>query len=293
MPYSMTGYGRFVEKNELYSVTIELRSVNHRFLDFSFRLPKKYLWLEESCSKVLKSFFRRGKIDAFLQINSHIEEAGQRIGLDRALLEQYISNLKAVKKEYKITGRIKLKDLLQIPDLFVFSEPDEDEEAVKEFVLATMEKAAENLLTMRKNEGDIISQDLSARIEKLKGLMAEVEAVSHELPALYKEKLSTRLQELTSETIIDENRLAAEILLYVDRSAITEEIVRFQSHLEQFAQTLQVSEPIGRKLDFITQELHRETNTIAAKSGELSISHNVVEIKAEIEKIREQVQNLE
>jgi uncharacterized protein (TIGR00255 family) len=148
---------------------------------------------------------------------------------------------------------------------------------------------------MRKNEGEIISRDLKERLAKLEKEIKKIATIAHELPGVYREKITQRLQELSPEAmeVIDEHRLAAEILLYVDRSAITEEIVRFQSHLRQFADTLEANEPIGRKLDFLTQELHREANTIAAKSSELTISHNVVEIKAEIEKIREQVQNIE
>lgn len=295
MPFSMTGYGRCVDKHGNYTVTIELRSVNHRFLDISFRLPKNYLWLEEHCAKVLKGLFSRGKIDVFIQVKTNTEEGELQAKLNKSMLVQYLSGLNHVKKEYRIPGRISLSDLLRIPDLFTYAEPEEDEETVKELVLRGMKQAAQELLAMRKNEGEIVSRDLAERIVKLETEMKKIAAIAHELPGLYREKITQRLQELSPEAmeVIDEHRLAAEILLYVDRSAITEEIVRFQSHLRQFADTLEANEPIGRKLDFLTQELHREANTIAAKSSELTISHNVVEIKAEIEKIREQVQNIE
>lgn len=295
MPFSMTGYGRSLDKQGDYTVTIELRSVNHRFLDISFRLPKNYLWLEEHCAKVLKGFFSRGKIDVFVQIKKNTGEAESCVTLNKSLLREYLSSLKHIKREYKIPGRIRLADLLRIPDLFIYAEQEEDQETIKEVVLRGMEQAARELLAMREKEGEIIFGDLAKRIAKLEREIEKIASIAHELPGLYREKITQRLQELSPEAmeVIDEHRLAAEILLYVDRSDITEEIVRFRSHLRQFADTLKMTEPIGRKLDFLTQELHREANTIASKSSELTISHNVVEIKAEIEKIREQVQNIE
>lgn len=295
MPFSMTGYGRCLDKQGDYTVIIELRSVNHRFLDIYFHLPKNYLWLEEHCAKLLKKFFNRGKIDVYIQLKKNSGEAESCVTLNKALLREYLSSLEQIKREYKIPGRIHLEDLLRIPDLFVCAEPEENREKVKEVVLRGLEQAAQELLAMREKEGEIISGDLTKRIAKLKEEIEQIASVAHELPGLYRDKIIQRLQELSPEAteVIDEHRLAAEILLYVDRSAITEEIVRFRSHLRQFADTLKLAEPIGRKLDFLTQELHREANTIAAKSTELTISHNVVEIKAEIEKIREQVQNIE
>ena len=294
MPCSMTGYGRFCleDHNSNYTVTAEMRSVNHRFLDLSIHLPKNYSWLEADLIKILKLYFQRGKIDLYVSIENVADHNHWQLEFNRELLVGYLKNFKQIKNEFKLSGKIRMEQLLLIPELFVIKE-NIDEEAIKKAVLKAAQGAAEELLLMREKEGEIITSDLIKRITFLQETIGKIQELASGLPNLYREKLSQNIKEVLGEVEIDENRLATEVLFYVDRSSITEEIVRFKSHLEQFLSTLSTKGSIGRKLNFITQELHREANTIASKTVDLSISEYIVDIKTEIEKIREQVQNIE
>ena len=285
MPFSMTGYGRFrLEDCSNFNITAEIRSVNHRFLDLSIRLPKNLSWLEESLTKIIKPLFQRGKIDLYVSIEHNTD--------DRGLLTEYLAQFKQIKTQFKLPGRIRMEQLFMIPDLFIKRE-EVDEEALKQAACSVVQGAAQELLLMRQKEGEIIAADLKKRINKLDQKIKEIQELASELPTLCQEKLHKVVSELLGEVEIDEHRLAAEVLFHVERSSITEEIVRFKSHLEQFQSTLLATGSIGRKLDFITQELHREINTIASKTADMSISGYIVDIKSEIEKIREQVQNIE
>lgn len=293
MLFSMTGYGRGSAENNQQIVSSEIRSVNHRFLDISVRLPKNYIWLEESCVRTLKSLFGRGRLDCFIQIRQKPEVNLGEVRINQGLLREYLRSFKEIKRMYRLPGRLRLEHLLTIPELFISVEPEEDRETLEALVSSALQKAAQELLEMRKREGEIISGDLISRVETLGREISGIEKVAQELPAIYRRKITKLLNEVIGENSYDENRLSTEVVLYAERSTITEEIVRFKSHLEQFKATMELREPIGRKLDFLTQELHREINTIASKTSDLTISHHVVEIKTEIEKIREQIQNIE
>ncbi|NLW55762.1 MAG: YicC family protein [Firmicutes bacterium] len=293
MPFSMTGYGRFkLEDDSGFNITVEIKSVNHRFLDLSFRLPKNYLWLEESLVKVIKPHFQRGRIDVFVSIEHQFTEQSAQLTVNRGLLTAYLQQFKQLKKEFKLPGKIRMEQLLMLPELFTMKE-EINEEALQQAACKALQGAAEALLEMRRKEGEMIAADLSARLDLLTRNIEEIQELASALPSLYQEKLQSAARELLGEIEVDEQKLATEVLFYVERSAITEEIVRFKSHLAQFRSTLQTTGSIGRKLDFITQELHREINTIAAKTTDLSISQYIVNMKTEIEKIREQVQNIE
>lgn len=293
MPFSMTGYGRFkLEDDPNYLVSVEIRSVNHRFFDLSVRLPKNYSWLEESINKQIRPLIYRGKIDLYLAIEERSENRGCRLEIDQKVLADYLRELKQVQKQFRIPGKIGLEQVLQIPDLFVKKE-EVNEEALEKAVVKAVQGAVHELLAMRRREGENIAADLEARVERLSQTIAEIQKLSAALPNLYREKLTKAVHELLAEVEFDEHRLAMEVLFYVERSSITEEITRFKSHLEQFLSTLKAQGSIGKKLDFICQELNREINTIAAKTSELAISRYIVEVKSEIENIREQVQNIE
>ena len=293
MPFSMTGFGRFkLENDPNYLITVEIRSVNHRFLDLSVRLPKNYSWLEENIIKLVRPLVRRGKIDLYLVIEERPENHSCRLEIDQRLLADYLRESDLVRRKFRIPGKIRMEQVLLIPDLFV-KKAEVNEEALEKAVGQAVQGAVQQLLSMRKREGETIAADLKARICRLQQAIEEIEALASELPNLYREKLTKAVNELLAEVEIDEHRLAMEVLFYVERSSITEEITRFKSHLEQFLSTLIPSAPIGKKLDFISQELHREINTIAAKTSEYSISRYIVEVKSEIENIREQVQNIE
>ena len=293
MPFSMTGYGRFrLEDDPSYIITVEIRSVNHRFFDVSIRLPKNYSWLEEKIVKQIKPLLQRGKVDLFIAIEERPKNPHCRLEIDQRLLADYLHEVKRVQKQFRLPGKIGMEQVLLIPDLFVKKE-EVNEEALENAVVQAVQGAAERLLAMRKKEGEIIAADLKARIHRLEQAIADIEGLASELPSIYQEKLTKVVNELLGKVDWDEHRLAMEVLFYVERSSITEEITRFKSHLEQFLSTINTQGPIGKKLDFIAQELHREINTIAAKTTELSVSRYIVEVKSEVENIREQVQNIE
>ncbi len=294
MPFSMTGYGRYSTEDAFYKAEVEIRSLNHRFLDISVRLPSKYLWLEVECTQVLKEFFQRGKVEARVQLAPKPEAAAPKVVLMEDLVRQYLDRLNEAKKRFRLAGRPRIEHLLMIPGGFFLAESGEDDEkALGDLVLTAVKEAARRLLAMREKEGAALASDLAHRVQILQERIDEVQAVAGDLPALYREKLTGRLQELANEAVIDENRLATEVVYYAERADITEEITRFKSHLQQFSATLSLAGPIGRKLDFLSQELLREVNTIASKASDLSISRQVVDIKTEIDKIKEQVQNIE
>ncbi|HEY8392319.1 MAG TPA: YicC/YloC family endoribonuclease [Capillibacterium sp.] len=293
MPYSMTGFGRFkLENDPNYLITAEIRSVNHRFFDLSVRLPKNYTWLEQSIVQQVRPLLQRGKIDLSLVIEERPDYQNCRLEIDQALLAAYLREFELIRRKFRIPGKIRMEQLFFIPDLFI-KKAGADEEALEKAVGQAVYGAVQQLLAMRKREGENIAADLKARIHHLQQTIGEIAALASGLPAFYREKLTQTLKNLLAEVEIDEHRLAMEVLFYVERSSITEEITRFKSHLEQFLSTLDTSGPVGKKLDFIAQELHREINTIAAKTSEYSISQYIVEVKSEIENIREQVQNIE
>ncbi|NLY89783.1 MAG: YicC family protein [Firmicutes bacterium] len=294
MPFSMTGYGRYSTEDALYKTTVEVRSLNHRFLDISVRLPSPYLWLEVECVRVLKEFFRRGRIEARIQLEPKPEVSAPQVVMADNLVRQYLNRLNEARKRFRLAGRLRIEHLLMIPEgFFLVESGKDDEKALGDLVLTAIKEAARRLLEMREKEGTALASDLSRRIRILQERIEEIRAVAGNLPAVYREKLTGRLKELADGVVIDENRLAAEVVYYAERADITEEITRFNSHLQQFTTTLSLAGPIGRKLDFLSQELLREVNTIAAKASDLSICQQVVEIKTEIEKIKEQVQNIE
>lgn len=293
MPFSMTGYGRFkLEDDPNYLVSVEARSVNHRFFDLTVRLPKNYSWLEESINKQVRPVIQRGKLDLYVAIEERPENRSCRLAIDRKVLADYLHEVNQVRKEFRIPGKIGIEQILQIPDLFVKKE-EVNEEALEKAVVNAVQGAVQQLLAMRQREGENLAADLKTRIQRLSQTIEEIERLAATLPNLYREKLTKAVHDILAEVEFDEHRLAMEVLFYVERSSITEELTRFKSHLEQFLSTLMVTGAIGKKLDFICQELNREINTIAAKTSELSISRYIVEVKSEIENIREQVQNIE
>lgn len=294
MPFSMTGYGRHCTEDAFYKITVEIRSLNHRFLDISVRLPSKYLWLEVECAQVLKEYFRRGKIEVRIQLEPKPEASAPKVEMAENLVGQYLDRIKTAKKRFRLAGRLRVEHLLMIPESFFLVESGKDDEkALGDLVLTAVKEAVGRLLEMREKEGAALSSDLTRRIRMLQERIEEIQAVAHNLPAVYREKITNMFKEMANEAVVDENRLATEVLYYTERADITEEITRLKSHLEQFAATLSLAAPIGRKLDFISQELLREINTIASKASDLSISRQVVDIKTEIDKIKEQVQNIE
>lgn len=292
MAMSMTGFGRGTAEDTKYHLTIEAKSVNHRYLETYIRTPRSYHWLEDRIRQVFQGAFSRGKFEIHVQIRMQSKEI-QNIRVNYPLLEGYLKSLGEIRERFNVGGEIRMEHLLQLEGVF---QPEEDENETEQ-ILKLTESAAQNAISalkeMRKTEGMALANDIDNRLAHLSEELASIDGQAGNLPSIYREKLQKRIGEMLTGQNVDENRLALEVVLYTDRAAIDEEIVRFRSHIQQFRQTVFKNDPIGRRLDFLLQELNREVNTIGSKAGDLAISHSVVEIKTEIEKIREQIQNIE
>jgi len=292
--YSMTGYGRAEENGDNYSVRVELKSVNHRFADVSVKMPKEYYSLEERIRKNIVSRVSRGRVDAYLSV----ERTGQgekNLRVDRDLAFAYYSSLEGLKAELNLGGQVDINQLAMMPEIFSLEEEQADIEEVWVLMEKALLGALESLLSMRRQEGETLVKDLLKRAELIREYTQEIEERAPLVVEEYRFKLRERLNELLrdSEATVDEVRLASEIAIYADRSSITEEIVRLYSHLDFLAETLAEDGPVGRKLEFILQEINREANTIGSKAQDASMGQKVVSIKSELEKIREQSQNIE
>lgn len=288
----MTGYGRGESEGEGIRCIIELFSVNHRFCDISVRLPKNLLALEVRIRDYLRARIRRGKISVVVSFR-YLEGYIPEIMLNRPLAKRYYEMLNELKDELKLLDEIRLDILMKLPDLFKVTEITEDVEKIWPLVEKALAEAVSGMMEMREREGAFLAKDLKERLRSLFSLSEEVERRCLELREAIPQKLRERVEEILRDVSVDEDRLLAEIALFQERKDATEEIVRFRSHLEQFSKMLDKGSPIGRKMDFLIQEMLREINTLSSKAGEVEISRLVVEMKAELERIREQVQNIE
>lgn len=290
--HSMSGFGSCRCAREGYEISIEIKTVNHRYFDFNARMPKNLMKFEEDIRKCVQGHIARGRVDVFVSFaNRH--PGAKRVILDETLLGAYLDKLREMGRNRKLKNDVTVMQMARLPEILSVEEEHEDEDFLRNLVTEAAEGALASLLQMRKAEGETISRDIASRLEtvvKLADKAGErVSAVRDE----YAEKLRARIIELLRETVVDEARLSAEVAFYADRCDITEEVVRLKSHITQLRKLLVSAEPQGRKADFLTQELHRETNTMGSKSADIVIAEAVIEAKAEIEKIREQVQNLE
>lgn len=290
---SMTGYGRGTAFLDGREITIEARSVNHRFLDISFRMPRTLSFLEDALRKQLQQRLDRGHVDLFVTY-SNLREDARELRVNEALIHGYQGALSHVQQITGAQDDMRLSAWIRLPDVLSVSERQEDEDAVRALALQALDGALEGLIAMRREEGRILTQDLTARAEQILSICAEIEVRAPVVVDEYRRKLAQRITELLqSDTPIDPDRLAVEVAVFADRANITEEIVRLKSHVEQFMATLASDKPVGRKLDFIVQEMNREANTIGSKASDRKIASCVVDLKSEIEKVREQVQNIE
>lgn len=289
---SMTGYGRAVRTGGDLEITAEIRSVNNRYLDCNIKLPRLYGYAEDPIKQRIKSRVNRGKVDVFLTVN-HIGGAEVSVSLNRPVLEGYLAAMKAMAAAYDVRDDISVSTLSRLPEVFLVDKPEEDEEAVTAALLEAVDAALEQFEAMRITEGAALEADIRSRGETILERVAQVEARSPQTVAEYRGRLLVKMQEVLSGAALDEGRILTEAALYADKVAVDEETVRLRSHLKQLSAMLKTGGPIGRKLDFLLQEMNRETNTIGSKCADLSISEIVVEMKAELEKIREQIQNVE
>lgn len=292
MVSSMTGYGRGEALGEGKQITIEIKSVNHRFLETVVRLPRQYSPLEEKVKKLIQEQVSRGRVELFCNFKE-TGETKRIVKVDKDLAVSYDSALEDLAKSLHISYATDLYRLVELPEVIKVEENEENLDALWLVVQKALVEALEHFTVMRREEGSRLRIDLIHRLDKIAQFSKDIEARQPQTIIEHQEKLTRRISELLAEIPLDENRLANEVAVFADRVSITEELVRLASHLEQFKSSLDKSEPVGRKLDFLTQELNREVNTIASKANDLEIGKIVVEIKSEIEKIREQVQNLE
>ena len=291
MAKSMTGFGRGTALADGRKVSVELKSVNHRFLDLGFRLPRNILFLEDVIREALNSALSRGHVDVYA-VYENTRSDSRTVELDRPLLDAYISCAKSV--ENVLDYDVGVSDFLRVPDVFRVVEAEDDQQAVTELCKSAVLQAVAELSAMRKKEGERLCRDIAKRLDGLAAITAAVEERSPLVTKEYAEKLSARITELLgSKADIDEQRLALEVAVFADKASITEEIVRLKSHIKQAGELIASSDAVGRKLDFIVQEMNREMNTIGSKASDLEIQNHVINAKAEIEKIREQVQNIE
>lgn len=290
---SMTGFGRAeIEKNQK-KMNIEMKSVNHRFLDINVRMPRQLLFLEEEVRKVIKSSLARGRVDVFVNFADESVQ-NKKIKVDMQLVKAYLEAAEQIKKQAKVKNDLCVTDLMKSPDVITFEENVLEEDELKDLIIVATQGAVGNLVIAREKEGQRISQDIFHRIDILMGIVEKIEGKEDVVVEEYREKLQKRLSEYLKDTEIDEARFQQEVVYFADHCNITEEVVRLKSHLSEAKATLQNDQKAsGRNMDFIVQEMVREFNTIGSKSSDLEITNWVLEGKSEVEKIREQVQNIE
>ena len=288
---SMTGYGRAKLSKDDREYQIEIKSVNHRYLDISVRIPKQLSYLEETIKKEIAKKVKRGKIDVFVTFENNSLE-GKEIKINTELAKAYIDELKKLAEKENILSDIQVTEISKYPDVLNI-QSSQDDEKITEEVLETITIATDNLVQMRETEGNKISEDLLKRLNIINKKVEEIAKLSTGLIEEYVVKLENRIKEILKNQEIDESRLAQEVVIYADKCSIEEEVTRLKSHISQFKNLLNSNEAIGKKLDFIIQEMNRETNTIGSKANNLEITNGVIDIKTEIENIREQVQNIE
>lgn len=288
----MTGFGRSEQKVDGREITVEIKSVNHRYFEFGCRVSRGYAFLEEKLKAHIQKAVARGKIDVYVSI-SECDEKQAEVTVNHSLAAGYVAALKELKDTYALSGEISVSDITRFNDIFTVHRTPEDEDAVWASVRTVLDSALESFIAMREQEGVKMKEDILLRSKSILSLVSSVEEKSPETVAKYRQKLEERLKEVLSGVNIDEQRLLTEAAIFADKVAVAEETVRLRSHFDQMFQMLESGEAIGRKLDFILQEMNRETNTIGSKVQDAELAHIVVEIKGELEKIREQLQNIE
>ena len=289
----MTGFGRGECQEDDYTYQAEVRSVNNRFIEINTRLPKAYLDLEQPLKKLIKSYCSRGSISLTISIGNSNENTGEwEVKPNLSLATQYAAALNQIRDTLKLEGEIDLKSLSGLRDIIKI-EPLAVDPAKHELIINIATEALTSLKKMREEEGENLQKDLAHRIDTIENYATEIESRHPEVTKEYQNRLKEKIKSLNEGLDLDETRLAQEVALFADRCDVTEEITRLKSHLNQFRNFFNAKEPIGRKLEFITQEINREVNTTGSKSNDIIISNKVIEIKSELEKIREQVQNIE
>ena len=288
---SMTGFGRVNLEENSRGYQVEIKSVNHKYSDINIKMPRTISYLEEDVRKIISSKIKRGKIDVFISFENYSED-GKNIRINKEIAKIYIDNLKELAQEEQIGANIEVTDITKLPDVLVIKNND-NEEIIKKELTKVVSKATDKLIDMRKKEGEKIAKDILKRVNNINNRTKEISKHSTGLIDEYIVKLETRIKEILKTDDVDKSRLAQEVVIYADKCSIQEEIIRLESHISQLKTLIQSDEAIGKKLDFIIQEMNRETNTIGSKANNIDITNNVINIKTELEDIREQIQNIE
>ena len=288
---SMTGFG----KNNLAindrNYQVEIRSVNHRYLDINIKMPRQLTYLEEIIKKAISTKVKRGKIDVSISFENNSTE-GRNVKINTEIAKMYIEQLRKLAEEENILSDIQVTEITKLPDVLNIN-IDQDDDAIKQELLESINIATDNLIEMKQTEGNKIAEDLIRRINYIEEKILKISELSTGLIEEYVVKLEERIKEILKTDIIDKSRIAQEVVIYADKTSIEEEITRLKSHIIQFRNLLKEEEPVGKKIDFLIQEMNRETNTIGSKANNLDIVNGVIDIKTELENIREQIQNIE
>lgn len=292
MVRSMTGYGRSQEMLDGMNITVEIKSVNHRYFDFSSRVPRNYGFLDEKLKSFVQSKVSRGKIECYVQVDN-LEDDSVVVEINKSLAEGYVKAFDELSECYKIENNLSASVLARMNDVLVVRKAEADEDKIWNAVKAVAEKAVAKFINMREIEGEKLRDDILSRADLILEYVEFIEARSPETVREYNEKLLTRMKELLGDIHVEETRLLTEAAIYADKIAVAEETVRLRSHISQLREFFESVEAVGRKMDFLVQEINREANTIGSKANDVEIARRVLEIKSEVEKIREQVQNIE
>lgn len=292
MAVSMTGFGRAKAIVGNYDITVEIKSVNNRFLELSSRIPRAYQFLEEKLKSAVKSKVSRGKLDLSVLIDD-VSGSDTEIAVNDSYVQKYLAAAESLSKKYKIKNDLKISSLITNAEVFKTVKKDIDESACEEAVMSVLEKALDNFILMRETEGEKLKADVLSRADMILKKVKFIESRSEESVNDYKQRLEQKISEILNNSDFDESRVLTEVAIFADKVAVDEETVRLKSHISQLRSVFESGEPIGRKLDFIVQEMNRETNTIGSKAQSIEITSAVVDMKSEIEKIREQIQNIE
>lgn len=289
---SMTGFGRATKEIDGYVISVELKSVNHRYFEFNCRIPRQYGFIEDKMKSYVNSKVARGKIDCFVSIEALNTDSAEVV-VNHTMASAYIKALKELSSEYDLKEDFGTNSVSHYPDVLVVKKAEEDEEKLWSYVKEVATEAIDKFISMREVEGEKMKEDIYSRGQYILDAVSFVEKRSPETVKEYNSKLVERVHELLGDVSLDEGRILQEVAIYADKVAVAEETVRLRSHIEQLNNFLNSKEAIGRKMDFLVQEINRETNTIGSKANDVEIARKVVDIKAEIEKIREQIQNIE
>ena len=292
MVKSMTGYGRAREMLHMRDITVEIRSVNNRYLDCTVKMPRAYIFAEDAIKAMVQRRISRGKVDVFVTIDTSAADVSV-VAVNEPLARSYYQALTQLKETFALEGDISAATLAKFPDVLTVTKAEEDLETVSADICHVLEGALNAYDTMRAVEGQKLAEDIAGRVTTIETVVGKVEEKSPQTVSAYRERLENKMREVLQSTTIDESRILTEAAIFADKVAVDEETVRLRSHIAQLRDMLDSDESVGRKLDFLIQEVNRECNTIGSKCNDLSIAQDVVTMKAEVEKIREQIQNIE